>query len=342
MIKKTLLFTLVLAPLLSAALISATIWFLYQETNQLPKTLFTIRPGETFGQVNARLARDELIPNPRLFHWLARYEKLTEKLRAGTFLVPADATMRQVLHALAYGQPILKAVTIPEGRNMYEVAQLLADAGFGQREAYLALMRDPAFISGFGISAPSLEGYLYPETYKFAPGTGEKEVLASMVGLFKKKVNGAIEGHPFLSPHEVVILASVVEKETGAREERPQIASVFLNRLKKKMRLESDPTTIYGMWERYTGNIKKSDLLELTPYNTYKIPALPLGPIANPSLAAIEAVMNPADTEYLFFVSKNDGRHVFTRSYKEHLEAVNEWQKRRENREGKSWRQLQQ
>jgi UPF0755 protein len=163
-----------------------------------------------------------------------------------------------------------------------------------------------------------------------------------MVQQFRKRVGDTAKGHPFLSAHEVVVLASVVEKETGAKEERPQIASVFTNRLRKRMRLESDPTTIYGMWERYTGNIRKDDLLQLTPYNTYKIPALPLGPIANPSFEAIQAVMAPATTEYLFFVSKNDGTHQFTTNYADHQRAVDEWQRNRSNRAGKSWRQLKQ
>ena len=136
--------------------------------------------------------------------------------------------------------------------------------------------------------------------------------------------------------------ASIVEKETGAKFERPLIAGVFTNRLKKKMRLQSDPTTVYGMWDRYKGNIKKSDLLEYTPYNTYKIPALPLGPIANPSLEAIEAVLQPAHTNYLYFVSKNDGTHVFSETYKSHREAVDAYQKNAQARRGKSWRQLKQ
>jgi UPF0755 protein len=187
-----------------------------------------------------------------------------------------------------------------------------------------------------------LEGYLFPETYKFVPDSNPKDILSSMVQLFRKKVGSLTEDHPFLNPTQVITLASVVEKETGAKWERPQIASVFTNRLKKRMRLESDPTTIYGIWERYQGNIKKSDLLEVTPYNTYKIPALPLGPICNPSLEAIQAVMKPDQTEYFFFVSKNDGTHVFTRNYKEHLQAVEEWQKKRNNRDGKSWRNLKQ
>jgi UPF0755 protein len=140
----------------------------------------------------------------------------------------------------------------------------------------------------------------------------------------------------------VIILASVVEKETGAKIERPAIAGVFTNRLKKRMRLESDPTTIYGIWQRYTGNIKKADLLEYTPYNTYKVPALPQGPISNPSLEAISAVLKPEQHEYLFFVSKNDGTHVFTRNYQEHLKAVDDFQRNSRARQGKSWRDLKQ
>ena len=145
-----------------------------------------------------------------------------------------------------------------------------------------------------------------------------------------------------MNKHQVIILASVVEKETGAKLERPAIAGVFTNRLKKRMRLESDPTTIYGIWQRYAGNIKKSDLLEMTPYNTYKIPALPFGPISNPSLEAIQAVLHPDTHEYLFFVSKNDGTHIFTKNYQEHLQAVDDFQRNTKARKGKSWRDLKQ
>jgi UPF0755 protein len=172
--------------------------------------------------------------------------------------------------------------------------------------------------------------------------TPAKQIVLSMVELFKKKTSNLDWSHPFLSKHEVIILASIVEKETGAKQERPAIAGVFTNRLKKRMRLESDPTTIYGIWSRYNGNIKKSDLLEKTPYNTYKIPALPLGPISNPSLEAIKAVLNPDQSKYLFFVSKNDGTHIFTENYKDHLQAVNDFQKNARARQGKSWRDLKQ
>jgi UPF0755 protein len=342
MLKKTLLFTLVIAPILALTLTSATVWFLYQQRYEGAETTFTVKPGDTFGVVNARLSREGLISNPRLFHWMARYKGVMGKLRAGPFTIPSQSKMEDVLNILVYGQPNLTGVTIPEGRNMYQVAEILSSAGFGDKQTYIDLCKDPSFISALGVEGPTLEGYLFPETYKFAPGTAPREVLTTMVEHFRTRVGTLTQGHEFLTPHEVVVLASVVEKETGAKEERPQIASVFLNRLKKRMRLESDPTTIYGMWERYTGNIRRDDLQELTPYNTYKIPALPLGPIANPSYEAMAAVMKPAVTDYLFFVSKNDGTHVFTKNYQDHQAAVNEWQRKRSNREGKSWRQLQQ
>ena len=144
-----------------------------------------------------------------------------------------------------------------------------------------------------------------------------------------------------LSPVEVSTLASIIEKETGAAFERPIISSVFHNRFKKRMRLESDPTVIYGIKD-YKGNIKKKHLQQKTPYNTYKINGLPLGPIANPSLAAIKAVLEPQEHNYIYFVSKNDGTHIFTPTYKEHLKAVDFWQRNRKNRTGKSWRDLKQ
>lgn len=342
MTKKTLLYTLVLAPLLALTMIAATVWVMYQSTYDGPDVAFRVIPGETFGQVNARLYKNNIISNPRLFHWLARMQGSMEKLRAGAFPIPSGSKMTDVLDILVNGQPLLVSITVPEGKNMWEVAALMERAGLCDKNDFVAMAQNPEIVESFGIQASTLEGYLYPETYKFAPGTSVKEIISTMVNLFKQKVGTLNQGHPFLTPHQVVILASMVEKETGAKVERPQIASVFTNRLKKRMRLESDPTTIYGIWERYTGNLRKDDLLTYSPYNTYKIPALPAGPISNPSLEAIKAVMSPAQSENLFFVSKNDGTHVFTKSYGEHLKAVNEWQRNHANRKGKSWRQLKQ
>jgi UPF0755 protein len=341
MIKKFFI-ALLSAPLLSGIFLSIHLSFLYREQTTSPVSSFSILSGDTFKDVNNRLVSQNIIQYPRLFHWLARFKGTTEKLRIGEYALPEKISMLELHELLFFGKPTLKKITIPEGKNIFEVAKILADAGFGEVEENIALARNDEFAQSLGLNARTLEGYLYPETYKFNPGQKVREIYINMVSLFNQKAKTELAGHPFLNEHEVVILASIVEKETGAKHERPLIASVFTNRLKKKMRLQSDPTTIYGIWERYEGNIRKQDLLEETPYNTYKIPSLPIGPIANPSLEAIKAVKQPASSPYLYFVSKNDGTHIFSETYAKHNEAVREWQMNRKNRSGKSWRNLKQ
>ncbi len=303
---------------------------------------FVVENGDTFGKINQRLFNQGLISNTRFFHYLAKYKKVMTKFKAGSYTIAKGSTMSDVLNTLVYGQANLTSITIPEGKNMYEVAKLLEAAGVTKEKDFLEIIQNREFISQFNISADSLEGYLYPETYRFVPNSTAKLVAKTMLDLFNKKTEQINFSHPFLDKHQVIILASMVEKETGAKTERPSIAGVFTNRLKKRMRLESDPTTIYGIWSRYAGNIKKSDLLEVTPYNTYKIPALPKGPISNPSLEAIQAVLSPENHEFLFFVSRNDGTHVFTKNYGEHVQAVDSFQKNSGARKGKSWRDLKQ
>lgn len=342
MIKKTILFVFVLGPLLAFLMIGSHLAFIFNQSYTGPDVVFEVRPGDTFGKINQRLSDKDIIPNKRLFHYYAKYKGYMTHFRAGSFTIPRGVNMAQVLDILVHGQPILTSITIPEGKNMYEIAELLASAGITKKEEFLDAVKHPSLISQLSIQASNLEGYLYPETYRFAPNTPAKRVVKTMIDLFNKKTEHLNFNHPFLNKHQVIILASMVEKETGAKIERPAIAGVFTNRLKKRMRLESDPTTIYGIWTRYKGNIKRSDLLEITPYNTYKVPALPAGPIANPSLEAIMAVLNPDSHEYLFFVSKNDGTHIFTRTYQDHNQAVQAFQRNVKAREGKSWRNLKQ
>jgi UPF0755 protein len=342
MIKKTLLFTLIIAPLMALLMIGTHVAIMFNSSYEGPDTVFSVEVGDTFGRVNQRLYDAKIIPNTRLFHYYAKYKGAMTKLRAGDFTIVRGSKMPQVLDILVYGTPNLKSVTVPEGKNMYEVAKLVAQSGITSEEAFLEAVQHPDLISMLKIQASSLEGYLYPDTYRFAANTPAKQVARTMIDLFNKKTEGLNFNHPFLNKHQVIILASVVEKETGAKSERPIIAGVFTNRLNKRMRLESDPTTIYGMWSRYTGNIRKADLLEVTPYNTYKIPALPAGPICNPSLEAISAVLNPEQHDYLFFVSKNDGTHIFTKTYQEHTQAVDDFQRNSRARQGKSWRDLKQ
>jgi UPF0755 protein len=307
-----------------------------------PDVTFSVRPGDTFGRVNQRLYDQGLISDRRVFHYYAQFKKALTKLRAGDYTLAHGANMEDVLNTLIWGRPNLISITIPEGKNIYEVAKLLEAAGITSEKDFLEAVMRPEIISLLQVQATSLEGYLFPETYYFSPETPANTVAKAMVDVFMKKTEALNFSHPFLNKHQVVTLASVVEKETGAKFERAAIAGVFTNRLKKRMRLESDPTTIYGIWHRYKGNIRKSDLLEYTPYNTYKIPALPRGPISNPGLQAIEAVLNPESHDFYFFVSKNDGTHIFTRNYNEHRNAVESFQKNARARQGKSWRDLKQ
>lgn len=342
MVKKTLLFSFVLAPLLALILIATHVTILMNDRYEGETITFTVHNGDTFGKVNQRLYDQKVINNTRIFHYLAKYKKVMTKLRAGDFTIKSGSNMMDVLNTLIYGQPNLKVFTIPEGKNMFEIAKIVAAQGITSEEEFILAARDTTLLTEMDVPGESVEGYLFPETYHFAPNSKATTVVREMVGQFNKKVQGIDFNHPFLNKHEVIILASMVEKETGAKFERPTIAGVFTNRLKKKMRLQSDPTTIYGIWERYDGNIRKKDLLEHTPYNTYKVPALPQGPIANPSLEAIQAVLNPEEHKFLYFVSKNDGTHVFSETYKDHNQAVTDFQKNSKARAGKSWRELKQ
>jgi len=341
MLKKLIIAILVIG-LLGAITVGSYVGYFYTQTYQGPDVNFVVENGDAFGKVNQRLFSQGIISNKRIFHYMAKYKRVMTKLRAGSYTIPRGANMQMVLETLVFGQPNLTSITIPEGKNMYEVAKLLEASGITSENEFLEVVQHPGFISQLQINASTLEGYLYPETYRFAPHTPAKIVAKTMIDLFNRKTAQINFNHPFLNKHQVIILASVVEKETGAKNERPSIAGVFTNRLKKRMRLESDPTTIYGIWKRYTGNIKKADLMELTPFNTYKVPALPQGPISNPSLEAIQAVLNPEAHEYLFFVSKNDGTHVFTKNYQDHLKAVESFQRNTRARQGKSWRDLKQ
>ena len=340
--KRAFIISTLIAPVFAAIFLSIHFSIVFFSPYQGEETVFTVRPGEGFSSVNGRLAQKGLISDARLFHYYAKYTDQMDKIKAGAYKITSGQDMGQILDTLVNGTPILTSVTVPEGKNLYEIGKILEENGIVAAKDFIKESKDPKWVKELGVDAPSLEGYLFPDTYKFAPGTPASTVVRTMVDLFKQKIAGLDFSGANLSKHEVIILASIVEKETGAKFERGTIAGVYLNRLKKKMRLQADPTTIYGIWENYNGNLRKQHLLEKTPYNTYKLPGLPLGPIANPSLAAIKAVLSPEQHDYIYFVSKNDGTHVFTSTYKEHLKAVEYWQKNASRRKGKSWRDLKQ
>lgn len=316
--------------------------------NSSDQVVFEVPNGKTFGQIAAELEAKGLVLDRWKMRILARLTGQGSRVKRGEYALNRGMTPQEILAILVSGKSIMYPVTIPEGSNLFDIATILEAKGLYKSEEFLKMTRDKQVASQLlGIEVSSLEGYLFPETYNVTKFTPMHELLASMVDNFKRTwsvVESQGNSAPLgLARHELVTLASVVEKETGAPEERPMIASVFYNRMKKNMRLQSDPTIIYGLWLEtgsYKQNISKADITHATRYNTYTVPRLPFGPISNPGREALAAVLKPATTDYLYFVSKNDGTHIFTRTYEEHAKAVQGFQLDPTAREGKSWRDL--
>lgn len=310
---------------------------------------FEVVNGETFNGVLQRLNKVEKGLQLPIAKFHIKLEGLGKSLKTGEYFFRKGETLKTVLLALSNGRVVKYKVTIPEGYNLFEIASLLEkEKIIKDKTLFLEIVRSPKAAKEFlHMDAPSLEGYLYPETYDFSKNTAPYLIAKTLVGAhlkafeqLKAEVGQLPKG---FDHHKLVTLASVVEKETGASFERPIIASVFLNRLEKRMRLQSDPTTIYGEWvksgERLF-NIRKKHLLAKNDYNTYAIRALPVGPISNPGLEAMLAICRPKIGDYFYFVSKNDGTHYFSKTYKEHSRAVRRYQMSRKARSGKSWRDL--
>jgi UPF0755 protein len=295
------------------------------------QTTFVVRAGETFNALATRLQSKGIIASTARFKLYSRMTKSDKRLRAGEYRLSAAMTPAQILDVLVQGRSVLYRLTIPEGYTIVQIAQEVARQDLGTAEDVQRLATDPQFVQSHGIEAQTLEGYLFPDTYYFPKDVEPRKIIAKMVERFKAQLQPVWEQRAKelnFSVHQIVTLASIIEKETGAPSERPIIASVFHNRLKKKMRLESDPTVIYGI-PNFDGNIKRHHLQTWTPYNTYKIRGLPPGPIANPGRASIEATLYPDQTDFLYFVAKKDGTHHFSTNIKDHNRAVRKYQLRR-------------
>jgi UPF0755 protein len=297
--------------------------------------LFEVDAGESLGAVAGRLESGGLVQSATALKLWARWNELDGRLHVGEYELSPHQSTTEILDVITSGRVKTWPVTVPEGHRASEIALRLQEAGLADAEAFLAVVGDADFAASLGVPGPSLEGYLYPDTYQLPRGLPPREIARSMVRLFdevwSEQVDALAAGNP-LSQYEIVTLASIVEKETAVPEERPLIAAVFLNRLEKGMRLETDPTVIYGIPD-FDGNIKKRHLQDATnPYNTYRIRGLPPGPIASPGAEALLAVVRPSDTDYLYFVSRNDGTHEFSATYTQHVNAVNRYQKRRRRR----------
>ena len=298
------------------------------------EVIFVVEPGDGLGRVARNLEHAGLVRDADLAEGFARLVGLAPRLHAGEYALSPSMSAREIFAHIASGEVVTHPVVVPEGFTAAQIAERLESAGLADAGSFSALCADPAFARELAVPAASLEGYLFPETYRFPRSLEPREIARAMVAEFFdawRSLAPEAERRG-MSLHQVVTLASIVEKETGAPEERPLIASVFANRLKRGMRLESDPTTIYGI-PGFDGNLRRRDLEnEENPYNTYRIAGLPPGPIANPGIASLRAVVEPAQTQYLYFVSRNDGTHIFSRSYSEHVNAVNRHQRRRASR----------
>jgi len=294
------------------------------------EVVITIPAGQSLKATTETLFKSRIITNPAKFNMVARLKGYDKQLKAGEYALAATMPPIKILEKLVKGEVKLYKLTVPEGLNIYQIAELVAQAGFAEMAVFIEHATDAAFARELGINADSFEGYLYPETYYFPKKVSPKTIISSMVRRFRLvfKPEWEERGKQLgFSIHQVVTLASIIEKETGASFERPLISSVFHNRLKKKMRLESDPTVIYGL-KNFDGNLNRKHLETLTPYNTYKIRALPPGPIANPGSASLEAALYPAETKYIYFVSKKDKTHQFSTNLIDHNQAVRKYQLR--------------
>ena len=295
--------------------------------------IVVIQEGLSLNEVSLELKRRGIVSNQGFFLYWANIKGFSRKIKAGEYRLSARMTPAQIFEILTKGMIITHPVTIPEGFTRMQIAKVLEEKGLVEKEAFLRLTDNPAPLKAYNLSAPTLEGYLYPDTYHFGRGISSKKVIEAMMGRFWQVAGPLVDrvAEVGLTMEDVITLASIVEKETGQGEERPLIAAVFLNRLKKGMRLESDPTVIYGL-DNFDGNLKRKDLTAPSPYNTYVIRGLPPGPIASPGIEAIKAVLYPAQSKYLYFVSKNDGFHQFSETLAEHNRAVSKYQKKRRKR----------
>ncbi len=296
-------------------------------------TYLLLRPGYSTRRIAAELKKAGVIRSERVF-WLWHISHPKPTLKAGEYLFERQATLPQVYGRIARGDIYFHVVTIPEGYTMFDIAKAIEDAGLGSAADFLRVAETQTqLISDLAPDAKSLEGYLFPNTYQFTRTQSLKEMASEMVHQFRQVAlqiglssgvnSGANSGAHYDVP-TVVTMASIIEKETASPDERPRVASVYYNRLAQNMALDADPSVIYAeqLAGTYQGSLHHADLTVNSPYNTYRFPGLPPGPIANPGKGALETALHPASTRFLYFVSDGNGHHRFSRSLEEHNRNV--------------------
>jgi UPF0755 protein len=295
-----------------------------------PQARVEVRRGQNTATIleklqKAGVLRDQWVPLVYM-----KVFRRNDSLKAGVYQFDKALSPVDVIDKLVRGEVILKTITVREGLDRFAIARLFAAENLGNEEEWNRVTGEADLIRDLAPDAESLEGYLFPDTYKFDPGTPAVTIVKAMVSNFRKNWGSELATITTgLTPHQTVTLASIVETEARLPQERPIVASVYINRVRQRMLLGADPTVIYAMKlaGRWEGNIRKADLQMESPYNTYRTPGLPPGPIANPGLASLRAAAAPATTPYLYFVARNDGSHVFATNNAEHNRNVERYQR---------------
>ncbi len=317
-------FLFIIASFLIMASLYAAFEMLVPARTLSSNTEIEIPKGATFKQTVDILAGKNLIRDRKIFLLLGRLAGADRKIRAGFYSIWSNMSPWDIFKIIRKGKIIEYEVKILEGDSLPEIAEELSRAGVASYDEVMAISKDPEFLSSHNIEAPSIEGFVFPDTYMIPKGVEATDALAVMIDRMREKYSGRLvekTEKTGMTETEVLTLASIIEKEAIVDSERPLISAVYHNRLKKNMPLQADPTSIYGI-KSSKEKITKADLQRKTPYNTYTIKGLPPGPIASPGLKSIVAALNPADVPYLYFVSNNDGTHIFSVTLSQHAEAV--------------------
>lgn len=287
--------------------------------------------GTTFREVAEIFSKENIIKDRHLFVFIGRATGIDRKIRAGYYSIYSSMNHLDLLRALKKGQIIEYTITILEGDSLREIGKKLSEKGIVSQQDFENITEDEDLLFAYDIDAPSIEGYLFPDTYSIPKGMEPEDAIGMMINRMREKFSPDLMKRASelgFSEREVLTLASIIEKEAAVDVERPIISGVYHNRLKKKIRLQADPTSIYGI-KNFKEKITLSDLKRKTAYNTYVIYGLPPGPIASPSIKSITAALYPADVPYLYFVSNNDGTHHFSVSAAEHQAAVKAYREKK-------------
>ena len=309
--------------------------FVHTSVNVTQDQLLTIERGTTGSKLAALLEQEKILEHADLLPWLLKLQPQLNKVKAGTYSLTGVKTLQDLLDIINSGKEAQFSVKFIEGKTFKEWRKNLENAPHlkqtlqGKTDKEIMALLDIPAVAKAVSEWNNMEGWLYPDTYNYTPNSTDLELLKRSTTRLQKALDKAWnerdENLPLEDPYQMLILASIVEKETGIAAERSQVASVFINRLKANMKLQTDPTVIYGMGESYTGNIRKKDLETMTPYNTYMIEGLPPTPIAMVSESALQAVAHPEKTDFYYFVADGSGGHKFTRNLNEHNKAVQEY-----------------